>query len=169
MVYEASSTSDTVTIKVWFAILPEGSVAFIFTSCNKSSTLFEKLSYSVTNINFRNDLKENDLFNLIEYLYFYNGGGVATGDINNDGLIDIYFSSNQGSNKLYLNKGNFQFKDITYDAGVESINEWKTGVTLVDVNGDGFVDIYQNRLGGYKDKKGRNQLFINNGDLTFKE
>ena len=144
-------------------------IAFIFTSCNKSSTLFEKLSYSVTNINFRNDLKENDLFNLIEYLYFYNGGGVATGDINNDGLIDIYFSSNQGSNKLYLNKGNFQFKDITYDAGVESINEWKTGVTLVDVNGDGFIDIYQNRLGGYKDIQGRNQLFINNGDLTFTE
>ena len=144
-------------------------IIFIFTSCNKSSTLFEKLPNSVTNINFRNDLKENDLFNLIEYLYFYNGGGVATGDINNDGLIDIYFSSNQGSNKLYLNKGNFQFKDITYDAGVESINEWKTGVTLVDVNGDGFIDIYQNRLGGYKDIQGRNQLFINNGDLTFTE
>ena len=144
-------------------------IAFIFTSCNKSSTLFEKLSYSVTNINFRNDLKENDLFNLIEYLYFYNGGGVATGDINNDGLIDIYFSSNQGSNKLYLNKGNFKFEDITYDAGVESSNEWKTGVTLVDVNGDGFIDIYQNRLGGYKDIQGRNQLFINNGDLTFTE
>ena len=144
-------------------------IIFIFTSCNKSSTLFEKLPNSVTDINFRNDLKENDLFNLIEYLYFYNGGGVATGDINNDGLIDIYFSSNQGSNKLYLNKGNFQFKDITYDAGVESINEWKTGVTLVDVNGDGFIDIYQNRLGGYKDIQGRNQLFINNGDLTFTE
>ena len=144
-------------------------IAFIFTSCNNSSSLFEKLSYSETNINFRNDLKENDLFNLIEYLYFYNGGGVATGDVNNDGLIDIYFSSNQGSNKLYLNKGNFQFKDITYDAGVESINEWKTGVTLVDVNGDGFIDIYQNRLGGYKDIQGRNQLFINNGDLTFTE
>ena len=144
-------------------------IAFIFTSCNNSSSLFEKLSYSETNINFRNDLKENDLFNLIEYLYFYNGGGVATGDVNNDGLIDIYLSSNQGSNKLYLNKGNFQFKDITYDAGVESINEWKTGVTLVDVNGDGFIDIYQNRLGGYKDIQGRNQLFINNGDLTFTE
>ena len=144
-------------------------IIFIFTSCNKSSTLFEKLPNSITDINFRNDLKENDLFNLIEYLYFYNGGGVATGDINNDGLIDIYFSSNQGSNKLYLNKGNFQFKDITYDAGVESISEWKTGVTLVDVNGDGFIDIYQNRLGGYKDIQGRNQLFINNGDLTFTE
>ena len=144
-------------------------IAFIFTSCNKSSTLFEKLPNSVTNINFRNDLKENDLFNLIEYLYFYNGGGVATGDINNDGLIDIYFSSNQGSNKLYLNKGNFKFEDITYDAGVESSSEWKTGVTLVDVNGDGFIDIYQNRLGGYKDIQGRNQLFINNGDLTFTE
>ena len=76
----------------------------IFTSCNKPSTLFERLPNSVTSINFSNDLKENDLFNLIEYLYFYNGGGVATGDINNDGLIDIYFSSNQGLNKLYLNQ-----------------------------------------------------------------
>ena len=105
------------------------------------------------------DEDENEKFNLIEYLYFYNGGGVATGDINNDGLVDIYFSSNQGQNKLYLNRGNFNFIDITESAGVESSNEWKTGVSLVDVNGDGYLDIYQNRLGGYKDIKGKNQLF----------
>jgi len=142
---------------------------FLFISCNKEVKLFEKLSQSETGIDFRNDLNENEKFNLIEYLYFYNGGGVATGDINNDGLVDIYFSSNQGSNKLYLNKGNFNFIDITKTAGVESSNEWKTGVSLVDVNGDGYLDIYQNRLGGYKDIKGKNQLFINNKDLTFTE
>ena len=110
---------------------------------------------------------DSDDFNIIEYLYFYNGGGVALGDINNDGLYDIYFSANQQLNKLYLNKGDFHFEDITSRSGVEGAGNWKTGVTMADVNGDGFLDLFVCGVGKYKKFNGRNQLFINNGDLTF--
>ena len=131
--------------------------------------LFELVSPSQTDIRFSNELTEDEGFNLIEYLYFYNGGGVAVGDVNNDGLPDIYLSGNQGGNKLYLNKGNWKFEDITDKAGVAALGAWKTGVVMVDINGDGFLDIYQCRLGSYKGIEGSNQLFINNGDLTFSE
>ena len=142
---------------------------FILISCNQKEKLFTKVPQNKSNIDFRNDLKENDKFNLVEYLYFYNGGGVASGDINNDGLLDIYISSNQGINKLYLNQGELNFKEISKSSGVQSEGEWKTGVYMVDINGDGLLDIYQTRLGGYKNISGRNELFINNGDLTFSE
>ena len=142
---------------------------FILISCNQKEKLFTKVPQNKSNIDFRNDLKENDKFNLVEYLYFYNGGGVASGDINNDGLLDIYISSNQGLNKLYLNQGQLNFKEISKSSGVQSEGEWKTGVYMVDINGDGLLDIYQTRLGGYKNISGRNELFINNGDLTFSE
>ncbi len=138
-------------------------------SCDKNEKLFYRFSPNESSIYFKNQLVENEKFNLIEYLYFYNGGGVATGDVNNDGLLDVYFVSNQGENKLYLNKGNFKFEDISKSAGIESLGEWKTGVSMVDINGDGYLDIYQNRLGGYKNIRGKNELFINNGDLTFTE
>jgi len=141
----------------------------LFYSCDKNEKLFYRFSPHESSIYFKNQLVENEKFNLIEYLYFYNGGGVATGDVNNDGLVDIYFVSNQGENKLYLNKGNFKFEDISKSAGVESFGEWKTGVSMVDINGDGHLDIYQNRLGGYKNIRGKNELFINNGNLTFTE
>jgi hypothetical protein len=104
---------------------------------------------------------------MIEYLYFNNGGGVSAGDINNDGLIDLYFSANQMPNKLYLNKGEFVFEDISDKAGVEGKGDWSTGVTMTDVNGDGWLDIYVCQVGDYKGLQGKNQLFINNGDLTF--
>ena len=136
-------------------------------SCEKKEKLFSEISPLQSNIDFRNDLNENDKFNLVEYLYFYNGGGVTTGDINNDGLIDIYISSNQGLNKLYLNKGGFIFEDISKTAGVQSKGEWKTGVSMIDINGDGLLDIYQTRLGGYKNISGKNELYINNGILYF--
>ena len=145
-------------------------LTFLFLiSCEKKEKLFSEVSPLQSNIDFSNDLNENDKFNLVEYLYFYNGGGVTTGDINNDGLIDIYISSNQGLNKLYLNKGGFVFEDISKTAGVQSKGEWKTGVSMIDINGDGFLDIYQTRLGGYKNISGKNELYINNGDLTFSE
>lgn len=112
---------------------------------------------------------EDDKFNIIEYLYFYNGGGVALGDINNDGLTDLYFSSNQGPNKLYLNKGSFKFEDISSRAGVSGHGNWKTGVTMADVNGDGYLDIFSCGVGGYKGFTGENQLLINNKDLTFSD
>ncbi|MFC2113094.1 VCBS repeat-containing protein [Bacteroidota bacterium] len=131
--------------------------------------LFSSLSPNTTYVDFVNQLTENEQFNIIEYLYFNNGAGVAAGDINNDGLIDLYFTSNQQSNKLYLNKGKFRFEDITAGAGVAGKGDWKTGVTMADVNGDSFLDIYVCQVGNYKGLQGRNQLFINQGDLTFKE
>ena len=148
--------------------------SFIFFSCSyekepEIDTLFQLVPSTHSSINFANQLKENEEFNIIEYLYFYNGGGVAIGDINNDGLSDIYFSSNQQSNKLYLNKGNFKFEDITDKAGVAGLGNWKTGVAVADVNADGLLDIYLCGVGGYKEFNGFNQLFINNGDLTFSE
>jgi enediyne biosynthesis protein E4 len=146
-------------------------ILFGMSSCSKpkEETLFKLLDPKDTGIDFRNDLVSSDEMNILEYLYFYNGGGVATGDINNDGLVDIYFTSNQGGNKLYLNKGNFQFEDISQKAGVTGDGGWSTGVTMADVNGDGFLDIYVAQVGDYKGLTGKNKLYINNGDLTFSE
>ena len=134
---------------------------------NIPQTLFRKVPPKETGILFNNELIESEDFNIIEYLYFYNGGGVAIGDINNDGLSDIYFSSNQSANKLYLNKGKLQFEDITSLAGVEGIGNWKTGVAMVDINADGVLDIFSCGVGSYKKFNGRNQVLINQGDLTF--
>lgn len=142
-------------------------------SCNqretKNQALFHALTRSETGIDFVNEITEDDKFNIIEYLYFYNGAGVAIADINNDGFSDLYFSSNQGPNKLYLNKGNFRFEDISANAGVSGLGNWKTGVTMADVNGDGYLDIFSCGVGGYKEFTGRNQLLINNKDLTFSD
>jgi len=149
--------------------------SFIFFSCTKNSnleqenTLFVSLPPQKTGVDFINLLTETEEFNIIEYLYFYNGGGVSVGDINNDGLIDIYFSSNQGPNKLFLNKGKMVFEDISKKSGLESLGSWKTGVSMVDINGDGLLDIYVCRLGNFKGISGKNELYINNGDLTFSE
>jgi len=134
-----------------------------------NARLFEQLQPSDTQVDFKNQLDENESFNIIQYLYYYNGGGVSLGDINNDGLPDIYFTANQLPNKLYLNKGNFQFEDITEKAGVGGSGMWKTGVTMADVNGDGLLDIYVCQVGNYKHIRGRNQLFINKGNLTFSD
>lgn len=131
--------------------------------------LFSLLSPSATHVDFINQLTENDQFNIIQYLYFNNGAGVAAGDINNDGLVDLYFTANQTPNKLYLNKGNLEFDDITDAAGVAGKGDWKTGVTMADVNGDGLLDIYVCQVGSYKTLQGKNQLFINKGNLVFKE
>jgi len=141
-----------------------------FLACkNKTDTLFSLLPAQKTGIDFANNISDVDSFNILDYLYYYNGGGVAIGDINNDGLADIYFTSNKESNRLYLNKGNFQFEDITTKAGVQGKGNWKTGVTIADVNNDGLLDIYVCEVGGYKKLQGRNELFINNGNLTFSE
>nr|MCU0323487.1 VCBS repeat-containing protein [Chitinophagaceae bacterium] len=114
-------------------------------SCQKGKEdipLFEKLPSSTSNITFSNNLQDTPAFGILDYLYFYNGGGVASGDVNNDGLVDLFFVSNQGDNKLYLNKGNLRFEDISAQAGIKGNADWKTGVTMADVNGDGFLDIY---------------------------
>lgn len=130
---------------------------------------FELMESKLTGVDFANILVGDEQLNIIEYLYFYNGGGVGLGDINNDGLVDIYFTSNQGENKLYLNKGNWKFEDITQKAGVDGQGGWSTGVTMADVNGDGLLDIYVCQVADYKGLKGSNKLYINQGDLTFKE
>ncbi|MBL7697039.1 MAG: VCBS repeat-containing protein [Chitinophagaceae bacterium] len=139
-------------------------------SCDEKETMFVSLPSSQTNIDFTNEPVKKKLFSILYYLYYYNGGGVAAGDINNDGLPDLYFSSNSnGGNKLYLNKGNFEFEDITASAGVAGTSDWSTGVTMTDVNGDGLMDIYVCAIANAHGLEGRNQLFINNGDSTFTE
>ena len=139
-------------------------------SNNENKTLFTSISSIQSGIDFQNNITESVDFNFLYYGYMYNGGGVATGDINNDGLIDIFFTANQGPNKLYLNKGDFKFEDISSAAGVEDATGWKTGVTMVDINNDGLLDIYvcKSASVGNADSR-RNKLFLNNGDNTFSE
>ncbi len=145
-------------------------IVVFFTSCSQPDTLFISLQPGKTNINFVNKLEDKKAFGILYYLYYYNGGGVATGDINNDGLPDIYFTANSnGHNKLYLNKGNFRFEDITDKAGVPGNSDWCSGVTMADINGDGFLDIYVCAVTIEGKLKGRNELFINNGNGTFTE
>ena len=133
----------------------------------QKNTLFESVSPEISGVTFKNVLTFDHQFNIYTYRNFYNGGGVALGDVNNDGLLDIYFTANQGSNKLYLNKGDFQFEDITEQAGMAGNKAWSTGVSMVDVNGDGWLDIYVCNSGDVEGDDKENELFINNGDLTF--
>ncbi len=142
----------------------------LFTSCSdKQDSNFVKLPSSQTNIGFSNDVESTPEFNIQNYLYFYDGGGVAAGDINNDGLTDLFFTGNSVADRLYLNKGNFEFEDITESAGFKhQPDSWSTGVTMADINGDGYLDIYVSRV-NYLIKSGPNQLYINNGDSTFTE
>ena len=123
---------------------------------------FKLLSATETGINFQNTLTDNEAFNIYTYRNFYNGGGVAIGDINNDGLQDIYFTANMGKNRLYLNNGKGKFEDISKKAGVEGTKGWSTGVTFADVNGDGFLDIYVCNSGNVAGDEKQNELFINN-------
>ncbi|MCK5370536.1 MAG: CRTAC1 family protein, partial [Cyclobacteriaceae bacterium] len=134
----------------------------------KPDTLFSLISSKVSGITFSNNVKETAGLNYNNFLYLINGGGVGIGDFNNDGLEDIYFCSNLESNKLYINRGNFKFEDYTTQAGVEAAKGFKTGISIVDINGDGFDDIYLCKSGWTKNIT-RNQLFINNRNLTFTE
>ena len=153
----------------------------ILIGCQQKKSKFYELDSSVTGIHFVNHLEDTDSLNVFDYLYYYNGAGVATGDINNDGLADIYFAANQGGNRLYLNKGAFRFEDITEKAGVKGNADWSTGVTMADVNGDGWLDIYVCTVANHTPKStgpaskttyfqhSKNQLFINNHDGSFTE
>ena len=138
--------------------------------CNdNTSHLFTMLDEGRTGIDFKNTIFEGEALNVLNYIYFYNGGGVAIGDINNDGLQDILFTGNMVKNRLFLNKGNFKFEDITEKSGVAEKQGWCTGATMVDINGDGKLDIYICRSADINPEKRKNLLFINNGDLTFTE
>ncbi len=143
---------------------------FFSVSCGTKAPLFQRVDAAESNISFSNKNEDTDSLNILDYLYFYNGAGVAVGDINGDKLPDIYFASNMESSKLYLNKGNFVFEDITDAAGVGARGGWTTGVTMADVNADGLPDIYVSKVGNHKANTGvlyfagaKNQLFINNG------
>lgn len=146
------------------------SVLLLYACTSKESTLFETLTASQTNITFQNNLPQRKGLNILYYLYYYEGGGVATGDVNNDGLPDIYFTANsKGNNKLYINKGNLQFEDVTVKAGVTGISDWCSGVTMADINADGWLDIYVCSVNNKSGLKGHNELFINNHNGTFTE
>lgn len=135
------------------------------TAAPSEQPLFTLLTSQQTNIDFKNTLVEGPNTNILMYEYFYNGGGVATGDLNNDGLIDIYFSSNMGTNRMYLNSGGMKFADVTSKSGAEGrTGPWKTGVTMVDVNGDNKLDLYLSYSGMVRDENRVNQLFINDGN-----
>ncbi len=129
--------------------------------------LFQLLAPSQTNVDFINEVKDGEHLNILTYRNFYNGGGVSIGDINNDGYPDLFFTANAGKNRLYLNQGNLQFEDITDQAGVGGDAFWSTGSTMVDINHDGWLDIYVCNSGDVDGKNKENELLINNQDLTF--
>lgn len=137
-----------------------------FSACserNKQPPLFEVLDDSKTGLHFTNTLTPTDSFNIFHYMYFYNGAGVGAADFNNDGLVDLFFASNQAQNKLFLNTGKLQFKDVTTAAGIPNDNGWSTGVSIVDINNDGLQDIYVCRVGNYGPLKSHNQFLICTG------
>ncbi len=151
----------------------------VFVSCAKEQqeesnianqdALFTKLSSKITNIDFMNEVYNEKDLNIFKYRNFYNGGGVGIGDINNDGLPDVYLTANKKENKLYLNKGDFAFQDISVSSKTTGKNAWSTGVVMVDINADGLLDIYVCNAGNVEGDDQKNELFINNGDLTFTE
>ena len=142
---------------------------FLNLSCKNGNTLFTRLSEGDTGVGFQNTLFEDGPLNVSNYIYFYNGGGVSIGDINNDGLQDVLFTGNMVRNRLYLNKGNFKFEDITAKAGIAEKEGWCTGAAMEDVNSDGNLDIYICRSADINPQMRKNLLFINNGDLSFTE
>ena len=152
-------------------------IAVVLTACSPERQAdqanihqqFSLLSPELTGLDFENTLLYRKDFNIYTYRNFFNGGGVAIGDINNDGLMDIYLTANMLPNKLFLNKGGLQFEDISVAAGVSGDRAWSTGVSMVDINGDGWIDIYVCNSGDVEGDDKENELFINNGDMTFSE
>jgi hypothetical protein len=155
------------SIKAWYQIfiLPAVTLCFILCTNKKIETpaLFEALDRKFTGIDFVNKLTPTAEFNMFKYMYFYNGAGVGVGDFNNDGLSDIFFSANQGENKIYLNQGGMKFKDVTKAAKIPQDSGWSTGVSVVDINNDGMLDIYICRVGNYETLKSKNQFLVCQG------
>lgn len=142
-------------------------LVMVYGCSSPDKKMFTKLDADATGIDFINENHETEKSNILTYEYFYNGGGVALGDINNDGLSDVYFTSTLFENKLYLNKGNLKFEDITAASGTACSVGWKTGVSMVDINADGFLDIYVCRSASPDPERRKNILLINNGNNTF--
>ena len=156
------------TMKKVLCLIWVGALSLLMISCSEKKqetpTLFQKLKTSHTGISFKNTLKNTPDLNILNYLYYYNGAGVAAADFNNDGFTDIYFTANEGVDHLYLNKGSLQFTEISKKAGIVNSNGWTTGVTHVDINNDGLLDIYICKVGNYKHLKGANLLYVNQGN-----
>lgn len=129
----------------------------------KGPVLFELLESERTGLDFQNNITSTDSFNLFRYMYFYNGAGIGAGDFNNDGLIDLFFASNQSDNSLYLNKGGLQFRNVTKESGIPNNGGWSTGVSVVDINNDGLLDIYISHVGKYEILNSHNQFLICTG------
>ena len=153
-----------IIVLLFFSCHPKGEVQF-----DPKDALFQLVPSTKTGITFNNKVTDLQNFNIFNYRNFYNGGGVAIGDVNNDGKPDVFLTSNQGSNKLYINKGNWNFEDVTEKAGLGEIGKWHTGVTMVDINGDGWLDIYVCNSGALKTGEKGNELFINQKNGTFKD
>jgi len=159
-----------INVRQWVIV-----TSVVFASCHTTETtqvkdaLFQLMPSAQTGIHFANTVVETTEFNIFKYRNFYNGGGVAIGDVNNDGKPDIFFTSNQQSNKLYINKGNWVFEDVTDKAGLQSNHKWHTGVTMADVNGDGWLDIYVSNSGDMPGDDRSNELYINQKNGSFKE
>jgi len=148
--------------------------ALLFTSCSKDNRLLVSLDQKQTGVQFSNNLKNSAELNILNYLYYYNGSGVVAGDFNNDNLTDLFFTGNQVSDEIYINKGNLQFEKVKGISAMETTSGWSTGATHVDINNDGLLDLYVCKASGYKQLTGKNQLFINqgvdsDGHPTFKE
>jgi hypothetical protein len=152
--------------KAWYQIFILTALVTIL-SCNDKKisgpALFEVLDKRSTGIDFVNKLTPTAEFNMFKYMYFYNGAGVGVGDFNNDGLSDIFFSANQGENKIFLNEDGMKFKDVTKEAKIPQDRGWSTGVSVVDINNDGLLDIYVCRVGNYETLKSKNQFLICKG------
>jgi len=153
--------------KVVFLLLLGG--CQLTSSDNKKPTAFTLLDSEETGVTFANDLTDQGDLNIIEYLYYYNGGGVASGDLDNDGLPELFFTGNQVPNRLYKNNGSFQFQDISDHSGTSQHTGWATGVTMADINADGWLDIFVCQVSQLPGMEGHNLLYLNNGDLTFTE
>src|SRR5438046_6819403 len=141
-------------------------VMVVLVTCQKTGlkkAMFEVLGDDKSCLHFINSLKATKEFNMFDYMYFYNGAGIAAGDFNNDGLIDLFFASNQGQDKLYLNTGNMHFKDVTPQTHIPNDGGWSTGVSVVDINNDGLLDIYICRVGKYEILNSHNQFLICKG------
>lgn len=149
-------------------------LSFLFACGGKPDTLFEQMAPGRTGVKFKNIIRETEAFHVMKYGYFYNGGGVAIGDVNNDGLADIYFTGNLVASRLYLNKGNWKFEEVAEQAGVSAEGLWNTGVTMADINGDGWLDIYVCKSAATHPLRRENQMFLNqgldeNGNISFAE
>ncbi|TFH22823.1 MAG: VCBS repeat-containing protein, partial [Bacteroidia bacterium] len=141
------------------------SFVFVLTSCTSEDTLFKKMKPGRTGVTFSNRITESKEYNILAFEYIYNGGGVAIADVNNDGLQDLFFTGNMVNNQLYLNLGNWSFRDITQEAGIEGTERWSSGLAVVDINNDGWLDVYVCATSYEPGQRRANQLYVNQGAM----